>query len=52
VNAFVFLVIVKSYNIALNKKKLQLQAQSNQEIKTNNKNNIENLISKLLKTPI
>ena len=53
VNAFAFSVMVKSHNIAPNKKELQLQAQSNwREIKKNSKDNIESLISELLRTPI
>ena len=45
--------MVKSQSIAPNKKELQLQAQNSwREVKTNDKNNIQTLITELLKTPI
>src|ERR1700752_3900742 len=53
VNAFAFCEMVKSQNMAPNKKELQLQAQNSwREVKTKNKNNIQTLVSELLKTPI
>src|SRR4051794_7906486 len=53
VNAFAFSEMVKSQNLVPNKRELQLQAQNNwREVKTNDKNIIQNLISELLKTPV
>jgi hypothetical protein len=53
VNAFAFSEMVKSQNLALNKRELQLQAQHNwREVKTKDKSIIQNIISELLKTPV
>ena len=53
VNAFAFSEMVKNRNLIPNKRKLQLQAQNSwREVKTKDKNNIQNLISELLKTPV
>lgn len=52
INAFAFSEMVKSQNIKPNKKELQELAQNSwQEIKTNNKNDIQSIISELLRTP-
>ena len=53
VNAFAFSEMVKSQNLVQSKKELQLQAQNSwREVRTKDKNIIENLISELLKTPV
>lgn len=53
VNAFAFSEMVKSQNSTPNKRELQQKAQDNwREIRTKNKEVIQNLISELLKTPI
>ena len=51
VNAFAFSEMVKSQNLVQNKRKLQLQAQNSwREVRTKDRNTIQNLISELLKT--
>jgi len=53
VNAFAFSEMVKSQNLVQSKKELQLQAQNSwREVRTKDKNIIENLISEPLKTSV
>ncbi|PKK64023.1 hypothetical protein RhiirC2_788066 [Rhizophagus irregularis] len=53
VNAFAFSEMVKNQNTTLNKKELQQHAQNSwREIRTKDKNIIQNIISELLKTPV
>src|SRR3954469_14720697 len=53
VNAFAFSEMVKSKNMTPNKKELQQWAQNSWlEIKMNNQNIIQSLISELLQTPV